>query len=81
MAEVQTLFPIPAGLEAPIWGVAKLVILVGLLFYLVFAVVVIRQVQLMTKTVAGELDRTIRIVSWIHFALVVGVFLGVFLFL
>jgi len=81
MAEVQTLLPIPVGFEAPVWGVAKLIILVGLLFYLVFAVVVIRQVQLMTKTVAGELDRTIRIVSWIHFALSVGVFLGVLLFL
>ena len=81
MNEVQALFPIPAGLDAPIWWVVKLIILVGLLFYLVFAVVVIRQVQLMTKPVAGELDRTIRIVSWIHFALVVGVFLGVLQFL
>jgi len=81
MAEVQTMLPIPVGFEVPVWGVAKLIILVGLLFYLVFAVVVIRQVQLMTKTIAGELDRTIRIVSWIHFALSVGVFLGVFLFL
>ena len=81
MNEVQALFPIPAGLDAPIWCVVKIIILVGFFFYLVFAVVVSRQFQLMTKTVAGELDRTIRIVSWIHFALVVGVFLGVLQFL
>lgn len=75
MTEVQSRFPIPAGLEAPIWEVAKFLVLFGLLFYLVFAVLVIRQAQLMTRTLTGQLDRPIRVFSWIHFALAVAIFL------
>ncbi len=75
------MFPIPAGLETPIWSIAKLVVLFGLLVYLVFAVVVIRQVQLMTRTVTGDLDHIIRAVSWIHFALAAGIFLATLMFL
>ncbi|MCH7951602.1 hypothetical protein IH980_02630 [Patescibacteria group bacterium] len=77
----QALVQIPAEFEQSIWGIAKLFVLVGLLLYLAFAVVVIRQVQLMARTVTGELDGKIRAVAWVHFAFAVGIFLLALLFL
>lgn len=81
MPEVLRFFQIPAGFEGRIWEIAKLFVLTGLLFYLVFAIVVVRQVQLMTRTVTGELDKAIGIVAWAHFALTAGIFLMALLFL
>lgn len=81
MAVVQPVVQIPAEFESTVWGLAKLFVLVGLLLYLAFAVVVIRQVQLMTRTITGELDGAIRVVAWVHFAFAVGIFLLALLFL
>lgn len=66
---------LPVGVEGGIWDIAKLFVLFGLLLYLVFAVVVIREVKLMTRTVTGRLDSVVRVVAWVHFALSVGIFL------
>ena len=66
---------LPAVIEGGVWGIAKLFVLLGLLLYLAFAVVVIREVKLMTRTVAGKLDSMIHLVAWAHFALSVGLFL------
>lgn len=73
MFALQPFIQIPQEIEEPIWEVAKFLVLLGLLFYLAFAVLVIRQVQLMTRTLAGELDRAIRVFAWVHFALVLAV--------
>ena len=81
MFVLQPLVQIPAEFERSIWGIAKLFVLVGLLLYLAFAVVVIRQVQLMTRTITGELDGKIRVVAWVHFGFAVGIFLLALLFL
>ncbi len=53
-------------LNISIWSVVKIFILVALAIYLVFAVVVIRQVNTMTKVVSGELDIPLKILSWFH---------------
>ena len=52
-----------------IWGVAKALVLIALIIYLIFAVVIVRQVYAMTKVVSGELDLAIKIAAWIHLAL------------
>lgn len=75
MLVVQSILRIPASLEAPVWEVAKFLLLFGILLYLVFAVLVIRQVQLMTRTLTGEMDQVVRILSWVHFGLAVAIFL------
>lgn len=59
----------------------KLGVLFGLLMYLGFSIVIIRQVQLMTKTVAGELDRQVKALSWGHFILSAVIFMFVLFFL
>jgi len=66
---------LPAGFEGGIWAIAKIFVLFGLLLYLVFAVVVIREVKLMTRTVTGRLDSVVQVVAWVHFVLTVGIFL------
>lgn len=71
----------PAIVEGDVWLLAKILVLLGMVFYLVFAVLVVRQVQLMTRTVKGDLDREVKIMSWVHFGLAVGVFLFALLFL
>ena len=65
---------LPVGVEG-VWSIAKLFVLFALLLYLAFAVVVVREVKLMTRTVTGKLDSVIHLVSWVHFALAVGLFL------
>ena len=50
-----------------IWQVAKIFVLVALAIYAIFAWVVVRQVDLMTRVVSGDLDLPIKIISWLHF--------------
>lgn len=69
------------NLTADFWVLVKIVILFGLLFYLGFSIVIIRQAQLMTKTVAGSLDRVIRSISLGHFIFTAVIFVLVVIFL
>lgn len=66
---------INAFLSIQIWGVAKILVLLVLLLYLVFAIVVIRQVNLMRRVLNGVLGWPLVTVAWIHLGLAVGVFL------
>jgi hypothetical protein len=61
--------------------IIKVGVLFGLLVYMGFSILIVRQAQLMTRTVAGELDRLVNALSWGHFALGALVFLLVLLFL
>lgn len=51
-----------------IWGVAKAGMIVALLLYTVFAVVVIRQVQLMSRTLNGMMELPLRLWAYGHLA-------------
>lgn len=53
----------------------KLLFLAGLGIYLAFAVIVVRQVGLMTRTLNGMLDLPIKLVAWVHLGIAVIVFL------
>lgn len=52
-----------------VWSVAKILILIALIIYLIFAIVVIRQVNTMTKVVSGQLNIPLKILSWVHLLL------------
>ena len=56
-----------------ILGVAKIFVLFALGLYIVFALVVIKQVSLMTRTVEVGLEGFIKLIAWAHlvFAVVV----------
>lgn len=58
-----------------IWSLVKVLFLVALLIYIAFAIIVVRQVNLMRETLNGVLDWPLRIIAWIHLGMAVGVFL------
>lgn len=57
-----------------IWQVVKGFLLLGILLYLVFAVVIIRQINLMFDALEVELEWVIKFVAWLHLFLVIGMF-------
>jgi hypothetical protein len=65
--------PIPFDV---LWGVVKIAYLFGLGLYLVFALVVIKQSQQMTKTIADGLAKPINLISYGHFLAALGLWLA-----
>lgn len=59
-----------------VWLVIKIAIIIGLLFYLIFATVVIRQVKLMTKTLEVGFEGVIILTAWLHLIFAIGTLLA-----
>jgi len=55
-----------ALLGVSVWGAVKGAFLFALFLYFVFALVVVKQVKMMTQVVSGVLDAPIKVVAWIH---------------
>lgn len=64
-----------------IWLIVKILLVIGLSIYLVFAFIVVRQVKLMTEVVSGILTSPLRVISWVFFLFSLGVFAFVLVFL
>lgn len=52
----------------------KLMTLVGLGIYIVFAFVIVRQEQLMSKTLAAASDKILALFTWLHLGAALVVF-------
>lgn len=61
-----------------IWFIVKIFFLIGLLVYVVFAGVVVRQVYLMTETLEAGFETPIKIVVWAHLGVAIGIFVFAF---
>jgi len=57
------------------WLIAKIFVLVALAIYLIFAVVIIRQINLMVDTTDIGFSLPIKLVGWAHFLFAVGIFI------
>jgi hypothetical protein len=57
------------------WTILKLFVLLALSIYIVFAVVAIRQVQLMTSTFKTGFELPLKIISLLHLGLVIFIFI------
>jgi len=57
----------------------KMAYILGLSMYLVFAVVMVRQVEMMVSALNGLLHLPVRLVAWIHLILVVVILISVVL--
>ncbi len=59
-----------------IWFIVKIFFIVGLSVYFIFALVIVRQVEIMTQTVKLEFELPIKILGILHllFALVLLIF-------
>jgi len=49
-----------------VWDGVKWLMVLGLVLYGVFGVVVVRQVQLMSRTVNGALEWPLKMLAWAH---------------
>jgi hypothetical protein len=58
-----------------VWLIAKIFVLAGLAIYLVFALVILRQIRLMIDTVKVDLERSIKFLSYMHLIFAILVFL------
>lgn len=59
-----------------VWLLFKLMILLGLLIYLAFAGIIIRQTALMIRTLNGNFATSVRVVAWAHLAAAAAIFLA-----
>ncbi len=57
-----------------ILGIAKTFVLFALGLYIIFALVIVKQVSLMIKTVEVGLEGLIKLISWAHLIFAVTVF-------
>jgi hypothetical protein len=58
-----------------IWPIVKIFVLFGLSLYLIFALVVVRQVQLMTKTIQMNFEVPVKMLAVGHLLFAIAVFL------
>lgn len=63
------------SLSFNLWSIVKILVLLGLLIYIAFAIIVIRQVALMSQTIKVDFNLLLRLISWVHFGVVVMVFI------
>ena len=60
-------------LSLSIWPVIKIFIIILLSLYIVFAFVMVRQVQLMTDTLEVGFEKQLRFLSFVHFLFAIAV--------
>jgi len=56
-------------------SVFKLLILLSLALYFIFSLIVVRQVRIMTSTFQTGLEEVLQLISWLHLALVIIIFI------
>lgn len=65
----------------PLWSVVRVLILIGLGIYILFAGIVVRQVMLMTDTLEVGFETPIRLVAVLHLLFALATFLFALLIL
>ena len=58
-----------------VWPIVKVMFLVAIGVYIVFAVVVVRQVNLMIKTLEVGFEIPIKLIAWGHLLFAIGTFI------
>lgn len=62
------------ALSFTVWSVIKIAVLILLGIYIIFSLVLIKQVQMMTSTLEIGFETQIRLLAITHFLFAVGVF-------
>ena len=52
-------------------GIVKWFVVAGLLMYVFFAIVVVRQTMVMTETVEGEVNWLVKLLGWLHLGIAI----------
>lgn len=70
-----------ASFTPAVWDVIKVFVLILMGLYIIFATVIVRQVNLMTHTLSLGLESTIKLVAWLHLAFSIVVLLAALFYL
>lgn len=62
-------------LRIQVWDIVKVLLETALLIYVIFALITIRQVELMGHVVGITLTPALRLIAVVHFFISVGIFL------
>jgi len=62
------------NLHFEVWGLIKLAILLGLFLYLGFALMILRQVGLMSRALNGAFSGPLKFFAWIYFIASIVIF-------
>jgi hypothetical protein len=60
-------------LSLSIWPVIKILVIILLAIYIVFAFVIVRQVQLMTDTLVIGFEKQLKFLAFLHFLFAIAV--------
>jgi hypothetical protein len=63
------------SLDSLVWVFVKILFVIGFALYLAFAVIIIRQVKIMSEVVEGLFIWPLRLLAWIHLGVAVFIFL------
>jgi len=58
-----------------VWGIVKLFFMLAIVLYIIFAVVIVRQVKLMGQTISDKNNYLLSLIAWLHLAIALFVFL------
>jgi hypothetical protein len=75
MMPIEKLFQALLNVDFNIWLGVKICVLLALGLYILFAFVVVRQADLMSKTLNGALNLPIKIIAWLLLFLTLAVFI------
>ena len=64
----------PENAGSMMWIGLKLMTLLGLGIYIVFAIVIVRQEQLMAKVIEAQSEKILSVLAWLHLGMSVVVF-------
>lgn len=65
---------VAANLDFDTWATAKVAVLVFLFLYVLFSLVVVKQVKLMSKTVKGMMENGISVVAYVLVGIAIAAF-------
>jgi len=63
------------------WMLVKGMFVLGLFVYLMFALIIVRQSQIMNETIEGRYNQVVRLGSWLHFGLTLFILVMAVIFL
>lgn len=69
MSDTQVGNVIGALFAGGLWGVVKIMFIVGLAVYSMFGLVILRQSQIMSHTIEAKYNFIVKAGAWIHFVL------------
>jgi len=65
---------ISGNTELVVWLGVKLMVLLGIVIYIVFAGVIVRQEHLMTKTLEAKSETALSFLVWLHLGIAIALF-------